>query len=319
MTPGLIGILAVGAAVIGLMLTFRRDARADLAEVRSDLADLRNDVQAPDRTHVSARRSHRRLLRRTGSTRRRLTAPNRAMGVSSPTNTVALAEPTRPARFHVSASHRPPTTCHPSSESVHYPSKPRNPIPDAHRLPRPPPPAASSKSPLPRVRPLPAIPLLTSHPFAFTLSNLTAHFSSLTPSSSRHPGVPSRDPAPTAALAASPVHGEPVEPHPRGEPAPACPGHDPGDAIRGGDPVASNHLAAPSAHGEPFEPHPVHASVPSSPSLRLRRHPTAPSTTPAKAPTHASSHRPPNPPEKRPPAPQEFFGKELTYMSAHDA
>ena len=28
------------------MLTFRRDARADLAEVRSDLADLRNDVQA---------------------------------------------------------------------------------------------------------------------------------------------------------------------------------------------------------------------------------------------------------------------------------
>ena len=46
MTPELIGILAVGATVIGLMLTFRRDARADLAEVRSDLADLRNDVQA---------------------------------------------------------------------------------------------------------------------------------------------------------------------------------------------------------------------------------------------------------------------------------
>ena len=45
-TPELIGILAVGATVIGLMLTFRRDARADLAEVRSDLADLRNDVQA---------------------------------------------------------------------------------------------------------------------------------------------------------------------------------------------------------------------------------------------------------------------------------
>ena len=46
MTPELIGILAVGATVIALMLTFRRDARADLAEVRSDLADLRNDVQA---------------------------------------------------------------------------------------------------------------------------------------------------------------------------------------------------------------------------------------------------------------------------------
>ena len=45
-TPELIAILAVGATVIGLMLTFRRDARADLAEVRSDLADLRNDVQA---------------------------------------------------------------------------------------------------------------------------------------------------------------------------------------------------------------------------------------------------------------------------------
>ena len=45
-TPELIGILAVGATVIGLMLTFRRDARADLAEVRSDLAELRKDVQA---------------------------------------------------------------------------------------------------------------------------------------------------------------------------------------------------------------------------------------------------------------------------------
>ena len=45
MTPELIGILAVGATVIGLMLTFRRDARADLAELRN-LADLRKDVQA---------------------------------------------------------------------------------------------------------------------------------------------------------------------------------------------------------------------------------------------------------------------------------
>ncbi len=72
MTPELIGILAVGATMIGLMLTFRRDARADSnvlraelradmdsfrsevradnqnlrAEVRADLADLRKDVQA---------------------------------------------------------------------------------------------------------------------------------------------------------------------------------------------------------------------------------------------------------------------------------
>ena len=85
-TPELIGILAVGATVIGLLLTFRRDARgdnqalraefrsdnqalradnqalraefradnqrlraevrADSAQVRGDLADLRNDVQA---------------------------------------------------------------------------------------------------------------------------------------------------------------------------------------------------------------------------------------------------------------------------------
>ncbi len=61
MTPELIGILAVGATMIGLMLTFRRDARADSqalraevrgdiqdlrSEVRADLADLRKDVQA---------------------------------------------------------------------------------------------------------------------------------------------------------------------------------------------------------------------------------------------------------------------------------
>ena len=79
MTAELIGILAVGATVIGLLLTFRRDARADnqalraefrsdnqalraefradnqrlcaevradSAQVRGDLADLRNDVQA---------------------------------------------------------------------------------------------------------------------------------------------------------------------------------------------------------------------------------------------------------------------------------
>ena len=40
MTPELIGILAVGATVIGLMLTFRRDARADLAELRKDVQAL---------------------------------------------------------------------------------------------------------------------------------------------------------------------------------------------------------------------------------------------------------------------------------------
>ena len=44
--PELIAILAVGATLIGLLVTFRRDARADMAEVRSDLANLRKDVQA---------------------------------------------------------------------------------------------------------------------------------------------------------------------------------------------------------------------------------------------------------------------------------
>ena len=68
MTPELIGILAVGATLIGLLVTFRRDARADnqalraefradnqrlrtelnagLAEVRGGLDDVRKDVQA---------------------------------------------------------------------------------------------------------------------------------------------------------------------------------------------------------------------------------------------------------------------------------
>lgn len=48
-TPELIGILAVGASVIGLMLTFRREARADnqalRAEFRADLAEVRADNQ----------------------------------------------------------------------------------------------------------------------------------------------------------------------------------------------------------------------------------------------------------------------------------
>ena len=50
MTPELIGILAVGATLIGLLVTFRRDARADMqdlrTEVRGELAALRKDVQA---------------------------------------------------------------------------------------------------------------------------------------------------------------------------------------------------------------------------------------------------------------------------------
>ena len=64
MTPELIGILAVGATLIGvsatmigLLLAFWRDARADtqalrvevntgLAEVRGSLDDVRKDVQA---------------------------------------------------------------------------------------------------------------------------------------------------------------------------------------------------------------------------------------------------------------------------------
>ena len=61
MTPELIGILAVGATVIGLLLTVRRYARADSnalraefragmdsfrAEVRADVAALRTNVQA---------------------------------------------------------------------------------------------------------------------------------------------------------------------------------------------------------------------------------------------------------------------------------
>ena len=50
MTPELIGILAVGATIIGLLLTFWRDLRADIqdlrAEVRGDVAALRKDVQA---------------------------------------------------------------------------------------------------------------------------------------------------------------------------------------------------------------------------------------------------------------------------------
>ena len=57
MTPELIGILAVGATLIGigatmigLLLTFRRDARADMAtirtEMRADMASFRAEMRA---------------------------------------------------------------------------------------------------------------------------------------------------------------------------------------------------------------------------------------------------------------------------------
>ena len=50
MTPELIAILAVGATIIGLLLTFRRDARADSqrqrAEARADMASFRTEMRA---------------------------------------------------------------------------------------------------------------------------------------------------------------------------------------------------------------------------------------------------------------------------------
>ncbi len=61
MTPELIGILAVGATIIGLLVTFRRDARAETqalrvefradnralrAEVRAEIQNFRGQVQA---------------------------------------------------------------------------------------------------------------------------------------------------------------------------------------------------------------------------------------------------------------------------------
>ena len=49
-TPELIGILAMGGTLAGLMLALWRDTRADIqnlrAEVRADLGDLRKDVQS---------------------------------------------------------------------------------------------------------------------------------------------------------------------------------------------------------------------------------------------------------------------------------
>ena len=135
-------------------------------------------------------------------------------------------------------------------------------------------------SPLPRVLPLPAIPLLTARPFAFTLSNLTAHFSSLTPLA--HPVIPAQclpracrgagtqQQQPLLAATCHPVHGcsprspnhrfpvhaEPVEPQPfairtrirlgtrhRGQKhSPAASQRHPG--VPGRDPAAQRHPRA---------------------------------------------------------------------------
>ena len=50
MTPELIAILAVGATLIGLLLTFRRESRADnqrqRAEARAAMASFRTELRA---------------------------------------------------------------------------------------------------------------------------------------------------------------------------------------------------------------------------------------------------------------------------------
>ena len=46
MTPELIAILALGVPVIGLLLTFRRDARADNQALRADNQALRDGLRA---------------------------------------------------------------------------------------------------------------------------------------------------------------------------------------------------------------------------------------------------------------------------------
>ena len=50
MTPELIAIIALGLTIIGLLLTFRRDARAEnqalRAEVRAEIQNFRGQVQA---------------------------------------------------------------------------------------------------------------------------------------------------------------------------------------------------------------------------------------------------------------------------------
>ena len=112
MTPELIGILAVGATVIGLMLTFRRDARADLAEVRSGHG-VAEDLTA---THVSGPTERMSRLEgviegffaRTGPPRRRLTDPKSRQGRVAP-HEVRRAGQTHQAR---TASTSPPATVH---------------------------------------------------------------------------------------------------------------------------------------------------------------------------------------------------------------
>ena len=46
MTPELFAILALGITLIGLLITFRRDARADYQTLRADNQALRADNQA---------------------------------------------------------------------------------------------------------------------------------------------------------------------------------------------------------------------------------------------------------------------------------
>ena len=50
MTPELIGILAVGATLIGLLISFRRDTRAEIqalrAEFRAEIQNLRAESRA---------------------------------------------------------------------------------------------------------------------------------------------------------------------------------------------------------------------------------------------------------------------------------
>ena len=48
MTPELIAILALGVPLIGLLLTFRRDARSDYQALRADNQALRAEVHAGD-------------------------------------------------------------------------------------------------------------------------------------------------------------------------------------------------------------------------------------------------------------------------------
>jgi len=66
MTPELIGILAVGATLIGLLISFRRDTRADIqalrAEFRADNQALRAEVRADNQAlRAEVHADHQRL------------------------------------------------------------------------------------------------------------------------------------------------------------------------------------------------------------------------------------------------------------------